>query len=164
MARSSALGAAITVEAEGEEQTAVGAVGHAVAEASRVVIRVPGCEEIDLPEALIKILRAAAAALSAGRSVGVLAAESVLTPAEAGELLGLSRPFVTRLLDQGQIPSQHLPNSTHRVVRLADILAYQSQREQRQKSDQRMASLGSLEGRLVLDDDWDSPQTNAPVA
>jgi len=31
-----------------------------------------------------------------------------LSPAEAAELLGLSRPFVVRLLDQGEIPSGHL--------------------------------------------------------
>lgn len=28
----------------------------------------------------------------------------------------------------------------------------------------RLASLGSLKGKLVLDDDWDSPQTNEEIA
>jgi len=81
-----------------------------VAKASRVVVRVSSGEEIELPEALIKILQASAEELSVGRSVMVLASESILTPAEVGELLGLSRPFVARLLDQRQIPSEHLPN------------------------------------------------------
>jgi prevent-host-death family protein len=28
----------------------------------------------------------------------------------------------------------------------------------------RLASLGSLKGKLVLDDDWDSPETNEVIA
>ena len=52
----------------------------------------------------------------------MLATEVRLTPAEVGELLGLSRPFVVRLLDAGEIPAEHLPDSRHRVVRLADVL------------------------------------------
>lgn len=40
-----------------------------------------------------------------GHAVTVLASHVRLTPAEVGELLGLSRPFVVRLLDAGEIPS-----------------------------------------------------------
>ncbi|WP_433227139.1 helix-turn-helix transcriptional regulator [Microtetraspora malaysiensis] len=43
-------------------------------------------------------------------------------------MLGLSRPFVARLLDEREIPSQHLPGSRHRVVRLTDVLEFQAQR------------------------------------
>ncbi|WP_208105596.1 helix-turn-helix domain-containing protein [Streptomyces sp. GC420] len=70
--------------------------------------------------ALVRILIASAGELAAGHAVTVLASETELTPAEAGELLGLSRPFVARLLDSGDIPSAYLPGSRHRVVRLAD--------------------------------------------
>lgn len=112
-----------------------------MAKASHIVVRVAGGEEIELPEALIKILRASAEELSAGRSVTVLASESILTPAEVGELLGLSRPFVARLLDQGQIPSAHLPDSNHRVVRLADVLAFQARRERRREGNERIARI-----------------------
>jgi excisionase family DNA binding protein len=55
----------------------------------------------------------------------------MLTPAEAGELLGLSRPFTSRLLDAGEIPSERLPGSRHRPVRLSDVLAFQARRESR---------------------------------
>ena len=46
-----------------------------------------------------------------GHAVTVLPSEASLTPAEAAELLGLSRPFVVRLLDEGDIPSQRLPEA-----------------------------------------------------
>jgi excisionase family DNA binding protein len=42
-------------------------------------------------------------------------AEMMLTPTEAAELLGLSRPFVARLLERGEIPSERLPDSRHRL-------------------------------------------------
>ena len=56
-----------------------------------------------------------------------------------GELLGLSRPFVARLLDAGEIPSERLPDSRHRVVRLADVLEFQVRRERRRAGRRRIA-------------------------
>ena len=39
-----------------------------------------------------------------------------------------TRPFVVRLLDDGAIPSQHLPQSRHRKVLLSDVLVFQERR------------------------------------
>jgi excisionase family DNA binding protein len=72
-------------------------------------------------------------------AVTVLASDVRLTPAEVGELLGLSRPFVARLLDAGEIKSEHLPGSRHRVVRLTDVLDFQAHRERRRTGRRRMA-------------------------
>ena len=52
-------------------------------------------------------------------------ADVSLTPAEVAELLGLSRPFVVPLPDDGEIPSTRLPRSRHRRVRLADVIEFQ---------------------------------------
>ena len=38
-------------------------------------------------------------------------------------------PFVTRLLDEGVIPSERLPRSRHRRVMLSDLLAFPERRE-----------------------------------
>jgi len=51
------------------------------------------------------------------------------TPAEAAEFQGVSRPYVVRLLDDGKMPSERLPGSTHRRIRLADVLAYRANRD-----------------------------------
>jgi hypothetical protein len=48
-------------------------------------------------------------------------------------------PFVVRLLDAGEIPSQHLPDSKHRVVRLVDVLEFQARRERRRTGRRRIA-------------------------
>jgi excisionase family DNA binding protein len=62
-----------------------------------------------------------------------------LTPTEVGELLGLSRPFVVRLIDAGDLPAEHPPNSRHRVIRLSDVLEFQARRERRRTGRQRIA-------------------------
>ena len=84
----------------------------------------------------MKLLAASAGELSEGHSVTMLPSDALLTPSEAAEILGLSRPFVVRLLDAGDIPSERLPRSRHRKVRLADVLAFQTRRERRRKGRQ----------------------------
>lgn len=139
MTRSSVLSTATRVEPAAEDRERAAAVTQAMVGAHEVVLRLPSGEEVKLPAPLVAILLAGAQQLSAGRGVVVLAAEISLTPAEVGELLGLSRPFVARLLDAGEIPSESLPDSRHRVVRLVDVLEFQAKRERRRRGRRRMA-------------------------
>lgn len=141
MARTSALGQATTVEPSPKDRESTNTIRQAVAGATELVLRFPDGREVDLPAALIEVLRASADQLSAGNSVTVLASQVVLTPAEVGEMLGLSRPFVARLLDREQIPSEFLPNSRHRVVRLADVLAFQARRDRRRAGRQKILDI-----------------------
>ncbi len=104
------------------------------------MLQLPDGTAVPLPAALVDVLRATAAELADGHAVTVLPSEVSLTPTEVGELLGLSRPFVVRLLDEGTIPSERLPRSGHRRVLLSDVLAFQSQRERRRKGRQRIAA------------------------
>lgn len=70
-----------------------------------------------------------------------LPVETRLTPAETAQLLGYSRPFVTRLLDEGEIPSVHLPGSTHRTVCLTDVLEFQARRERNAEGRRRITQI-----------------------
>ncbi|MFD9307393.1 helix-turn-helix domain-containing protein [Streptomyces sp. NPDC060048] len=133
MTRTSVLANAITVEPGRELQDALAATGPLVPEGVDVILRAADGSEQVLPEALVRILTASAHELANGHAVTVLAAEVQLSPAETASLLGLSRPFVVRLLDSGDIPSDHLPGSRHRRVRLADALAFQARRQRRQE-------------------------------
>ena len=119
-----------------------GAVAEAMAEepADGVVLAFADGRTVELPPSLVEVVRAAAGELANGRGVTVLPADAVLTPAEAATLLGLSRPFVVRLLDDGVIPSERLPRSRHRRVRLADVLTFAAEREQRREGRRRVAS------------------------
>ncbi|GGM27756.1 hypothetical protein GCM10007977_031280 [Dactylosporangium sucinum] len=140
MARSSALGDATNIEPGPDDRKVASLIRSADSDA-RLLLRLSNGEEVELPDALAKVVRASATEISEGHTITVLASETLLTPAEVGELLGLSRPFVARLLDQGVIASEHLPDSSHRVVRLADALAFQARRERRQEGRKRISQI-----------------------
>lgn len=139
MPRSSVLGDATRVEPRAEDRASTAEVSRLAGDASELVLRLPDGSEIVLPTSLVKVLAATASELSMGHAVTVLASNVRLTPTEVGELLGLSRPFVVRLLDGGEIPSEHLPGSRHRLVRLADVLDFQARRERRRTGRRRIA-------------------------
>ena len=108
-----------------------------------LVLRTADGTEISLPSSLLRLVVSAASNLAAGRSVMTIPAEVTLTPTEAAELLGLSRPFVARLLERGDIPSELLPESRHRRIRLEDVLAFQDRRERRSEGRRRIADIAA---------------------
>jgi excisionase family DNA binding protein len=141
MARASVLSSAVRVEPKKAERESAAEVARAVRTRSRsLMLHLPDGTFIPLPRALVEVLRASADELADGHAVTVLPSEIALSPAEVAELLGLSRPFVVRLLDQGEIPSQRLPRSRHRRVLLSDVLAFQARRERRRAGRQRIAA------------------------
>lgn len=140
MARSSVLGAAARVEPGPDDRDRAAAVSRAATGVTEAILRLPSGQEVALPASLFAVLQATAGQLSQGHGVTVLATEVRLTPAEVGELLGLSRPFVARLLDAGEIPAEYLPGSRHRVVRLADVLEFAARRERRRAGRRRIAA------------------------
>ena len=93
-----------------------------------MAVRTPS-GEIELPAPAQRAVAQLLSELAAGSSVHVLADDHDLTTAEAGELLGLSRTFVVRLIDDGVIPAHHA--GTHRRVRTSDVLAYARRRQDR---------------------------------
>ena len=141
MARTGVLKTVVQIEAAGEQARSASVVVEAmVGEGTDgVVLSFPDGRTVALPAALVDVVRATAGELANGHTVTVLPAETVLTPAEAGQLLGLSRPFVVRLLDEGEIPSERLPRSRHRRVRLSDVLAFNARRDQRREGRRRIA-------------------------
>ena len=82
---------------------------------------------IDLPTAAAGALLDVLADLAEGRTVSIADADEDLTTREAAELLNVSRPYQTRLLKDGEIPS-HKAGSHHRVYR-RDVLNYKAHRQ-----------------------------------
>jgi len=133
MARVGVLKQAVHVRAGADHTRSASHLVDAMAASpsAGVVLTFPDGHAVPVPEALLDVLRASARELAEGHAVTVLASDAELTPAEVGELLGLSRPFVARLLDAGEIPSERLPGSRHRRVRLADVVAFAERRDHR---------------------------------
>ena len=55
-------------------------------------------------------------------------AEKLLSTQQVADILGVSRPFVVKLIDGGQLPAQLI--GTHRRVRIGDLETYQTKRRQ----------------------------------
>ena len=66
-----------------------------------------------------------------GARVVVLRAEDEVTPAEAADLLGVTRQFVDRLCEDGVLAFRRLPGSRHRRIRVQDVVDVAAEREHR---------------------------------
>jgi excisionase family DNA binding protein len=143
MTRTSLLSDAVRVESSAAERASATMLAEALAAPAerKLSLVTEDGTAVPLSPGLISVLRASVDELAEGHDVTVLPSETELTPAEAAEILGLSRPFVVRLLDAGDLPSRHLPNSRHRRVKLSDVVAFQSRRDRRRAGRQRIGEI-----------------------
>lgn len=84
-------------------------------------------EVVELPPSVLHILRQVVRQMARGKAVSVVPVGQELTTQEAAEILNVSRPYLVRLLEQGDIPFTR--TGTHRRVRLDDLLAYKRERD-----------------------------------
>jgi len=83
-------------------------------------------DRVELTEQLHGILKHVVEALSRGQSISVLTRDQEISTQQAAEILGLSRPTVVKLIDEGEL-SAHVPGAVRRKLRLADVLAYREE-------------------------------------
>jgi excisionase family DNA binding protein len=95
-------------------------------------------ESVDIPPVVNDLLAEIARNLEAGKTVSVIAGHQELTTQRAANVLGVSRPFLVRLLEEHQLPF-HMVGS-HRRVYLRDIQTYKQRRDQaRQEAVKQLA-------------------------
>jgi excisionase family DNA binding protein len=92
----------------------------------------PAGAQIPLSRELRDALSRFLLAFQPDQSVIVLPAGEELTPSQAAELLGVSRPLIMRAIHAGEIPHR-LEGSHHRLL-LVDLLAYKNERERRARA------------------------------
>jgi excisionase family DNA binding protein len=119
-----------------EEREALLAVEHLVTCASTGPLRLVDDQgqTVALPPAVQAVLAATVPLLRHERGVLIAALQALLTTQEAADLLGVSRPHLVKLLDEGVIPPSR--PGTHRRVALSDLLNYQTRGR-----DERLAGL-----------------------
>ena len=145
MPRTSVLSRATHVTPNAAHRDTLSQLAHASAGGVLVLHTADG-DEITLPPELVEVVLTSAGELAEGHAITILASETMLTPAEAGELLGLSRPFISRLMDEGKIPAHYLPSSTHRVIKLADVLAFAARRDRRAEGRRKFVEAAEAAG------------------
>lgn len=92
-------------------------------------------EQIEIPEALLRVLLHAVHEQAAGHRIRILSPDSAdeLTPNQAAAYLGISRPLLVKLLDNGTVPARTLPGSRHRRIAVADLEAYHTHKTRRRR-------------------------------
>ena len=119
---------ALVIDASPEQRKAISGVSAALTErptqepSYAYLVAPNGKERLPLPEPLFRVLVQAAATLVAGHQVIVAPVHQRLTTQEAADLLNVSRPYIVRLLDKGEIPSEKV--GRHRRVTFGDLMAY----------------------------------------
>lgn len=112
--------------------SALSARGVAVPEAEHALVDADG-RRIELPRPVFEALRQVVTAMANGQGVTIAPHNAMLTTQEAADFLGISRPTLVRLLEDGLIPYEM--RGRHRRVMLANLLAYLD----RAKADRRGA-------------------------
>jgi len=84
---------------------------------------------------LVEVIRHAAALMSDDLAVSVSPVSRRLTTTQVAKILGISRPTLVRLLDEGRLPHERVGN--RRYVLAADLATYQ--RDVRRQSLRRPA-------------------------
>ncbi|ESR22782.1 hypothetical protein N177_3919 [Lutibaculum baratangense AMV1] len=92
-------------------------------------VRLDDGTELALPRSASRLLEHLLAEMSRGNAVTLIPVHAELTTQEAADFLNVSRPYLIKLLESGDVPYHKI--GTHRRVRFADLEAYRRQIESR---------------------------------
>ncbi|HEX8597411.1 MAG TPA: helix-turn-helix domain-containing protein [Chloroflexia bacterium] len=109
----------------------------------------PRGEELVLPASLFQLLRQAVTELAHGQVVTLVSCNKELTTQQAANLLNVSRPYLIKLLVQGEIP--FFRTGTHRRILFDDLMAYKARRDAGRRKD--LAGLTQMSQELGLYDE-----------
>ena len=126
------------IAAAREEREALETIEE-IAQSDGAMLVEPGTgRQVALPRAARAVLLAAAHALRRGSRVSLIPVGASLTTQQAAELLNVSRPYLIRLLEAGDLPHEMV--GTHRRLDLDDVLRYRAERTQRRRDALRRLS------------------------
>ncbi|MBE9194227.1 helix-turn-helix domain-containing protein [Synechocystis sp. LEGE 06083] len=88
-------------------------------------------DEMYLPESIYQILLRVAPLLAQGKGVSLIPQDHYLTTQETANLLNISRPYLYKLLDRGEIAFVNI--GSHRRIKLEDAMEYRKRRDDDRK-------------------------------
>ena len=92
----------------------------------------PDGEQAPLPEQVYRVLVQVVEALREGKVITVVPRTQRLTTQEAADFLGVSRPTLVKLLEQGKIPYDQ--PGRHRRILFSELLRYLERRREEQRA------------------------------
>ena len=93
----------------------------------------------EVPAKICDLFRSVLAGMQEGRGVVVVPVGEELTTKQAADLLGVSRQYLVRLLENEKLPFHRA--GTHRRIYLTDLLAFRERRDgERRKAIERIAT------------------------
>lgn len=97
----------------------------------------PGNRTIAFPESAFYLLERLVEVLARGDAITLVPVHTELTTQQAADILNMSRQYLVRLLDDGEIPSTR--TGSHRRIRFVDVVEYKQKRDR-----ERLDSLDEL--------------------
>ncbi len=82
---------------------------------------------IELPNSIFQVLRQIVYYMMRGKAIFIVPENKQCTPQEAADILGVSRPFVVKLLQQGKL-SGYMVGSHHRIS-FGELMRYKKERD-----------------------------------
>jgi excisionase family DNA binding protein len=79
-------------------------------------------QPIELPAGAVSLLMDILGAMASGQGITLIPENAELTTVQAADILNVSRPFLIKLLEEGQIP--HRKVGKHRRIRMEDVMNY----------------------------------------
>jgi len=96
------------------------------------------CPTVEVPPSALRLIGQLLGAMSEGRPVVLMPTKQEFTTVEAANFLNVSRPFVIKEIESGQLP--HRKVGSHRRIALDDLMAYaQKMRAQQLSALDRLA-------------------------
>ncbi len=102
-----------------------------------------GGESVEIPASVSVLLAEIASNMAAGKAVSVVAENHELTTQRAANILGVSRRFLVRLLEENQLPFHKV--GSHRRVYLADLLVYKAKRDRVRRRAVQQLAMGDVD-------------------
>lgn len=90
-------------------------------DAERARVQLDG-NDLILPRQALLLLRDLLVEMAQGNAVTIVPTHAELTTQEAANILNVSRPYLVKLLEQGEIPFTKA--GTHRRIRYQDLMVY----------------------------------------
>jgi len=91
----------------------------------------PDGSEVEIPASAFAALQAVVRDMAQGLTITLIPHDKELTTKEAANILNISRPFLVKLLDRGEIPYHRV--GTHRRLNVEDVLGYRELRAARRR-------------------------------